>query len=154
MGEKQIIDQAFVEEVQKSNSRGYYAVICILMLTAVLSLVFVPMPANFIVVILLIGGMYLLIRNRKKNGPLQVYFSQKPLVRKHYKRVPGAEDDADVPEAPYFDFGDWEIHVSDAKYDKANEGDLFYVMYNARNNLIVDCYSVDEYELDPSLDIR
>lgn len=152
MGEKQIIDQTVVEEAKKSNARGYYAVLFILLITAVLVLVFAPIPANFIATVLLIVGMYFLIRIRKKYGELQVYFMQKPLVRKLYKRPTGS--DMDTPDAPYFDFGDWEIHVSEAKYNKANEGDLFYVMYDARTNLIVDCFPANEYELDPSLDIR
>ena len=152
MGQKKMIDKAEVERVQKSNTAGYYTALGFILLGAVLSIIFIPLPLNLLAAILFLGGAYLMYRSRKKNGGLQVYFSQKPLVRKSIKHVPGSEDDD--TEAPYFDFGDHECMVSDKLYKKTAEGALFFVMYNARNNQIVDCYPADEYDIDPSLDIR
>lgn len=151
MEQKKIIDQTEVERVQKSNTAGFYAVVSILLLGALLSFIFIPLPANIIVGIAFLAVDCLMLRSRKKKGALQVYFSEKPLVRKLIKEDPFADEGT---EANYFDFGDHEIKVPDEKYKKAAEGDLFYVMYDARNGRIVDCYAANEYELDPSLDIR
>ncbi len=151
MGEKKIIDKAEVERVQESNTAGFYAAVGIILLGAILAIIFIPLPGNLIGFLFFLVIAYFMLKARSKTGMLKVYFSQKPLAFKTYKHVPGEDDDT---EAPYFEFDGRECKVTDEKYNKANVGDLFYVMYNVRNDQIVDCYSADEYDIDPTLDIR
>ncbi len=151
MGQKMIIDRAEIERIQKSITTGFMTVTCIIILCAVLSFIIIPYPViNIIAGIAFIVTAFVMYWSKKKNGDLQVYFIKKPLIHKRLKDVTCAED----IEAAFFEFGGSECMANDKTYANIAEGDMLYVMYNARNNHIIDSYAVKEYDIDPTLDIR
>lgn len=152
MEEKILVDKKMVQSVKTVNAAGFVIAIVLLGIGVIAALVALPGFTGFFVALILAGFIVLFSILRKKNSVKKVYFLKKPVTRKF--NSPTSDSNEDLAFNYYLVFDDKKTQVTEDLYRGANEGDLFYVMYNEKNGQIVSCYEIDKYELDPSLDIR
>ena len=152
MEEKKMINAETVESAKKRNAWMYRFLIGVLVFVAVV-LIFAVTSGEALAaaaICLVAAGFIFLLK--VKRGPLTVYFSLRAVTDKRLRYE--AEIDADDSEHYMLVFGDRSYEVNLERYNKTNVEDRFYVMYNARNDRIVEVFEASEYEIDPSLDIR
>ncbi|MBE6910753.1 MAG: hypothetical protein E7474_14460 [Ruminococcaceae bacterium] len=153
MEPKTLIDEASIQKLAKQNNAGYLVMVIVLLFAAVAAVLTIPSPIlGVIVAAIMVLVMTAVIKDRKKAGPLKVYFIKRPMTQKFIATESTSE--GDQVEAYYVAFGDQKKAVFIGTFQEAVEGGMYYVMYNANDNRIVRFYEVDKYDLDPSLDIR
>lgn len=149
---KKLIDEKTVGSMRKSNTAGFVIVLIILGLTILVGLIFVPFPGSILIFLVCGGLLALVIVHRVRHGKLNLYFEEVSVTDKWDRYYDSDEGGATT--RYYLIFGDKTKEVPEKDYDKANIGDKFYASFDAKNNLLLDIYSTDEYELSPTLDIR
>jgi len=151
MEQKTVISRETIQGIEKSEKNGFIFVVCILIFTALLTLILVPglgIVLSMIVAVIIV----LMAKHRKKKGALQVYFIKRPVDEK-FEHNSLSEDNEEIPYY-YLGFGGQSKSVPKEVYDSKNVGDMFYVMYDAYNNRIREIYDVDRYALAAGLDAR
>ena len=150
--QKKLIDEKTIKGIRVSNNVAFIIVVSITGFLAILSLILAPLPANILFFLILAGMEAFWIIYKIKKGVKGVYFKKMPVTEKQIGKVRG--EDGDDITAYYLFFGEHNISIPEYTYNEKREGDMFYVLFDARNERILKIYDVNEYELSPTLDIR
>ncbi|MBP5223734.1 MAG: hypothetical protein J6Z35_11350 [Lachnospiraceae bacterium] len=151
--QKILVDEQTVRNICRSDKTRFLIVTIILAVVGVLALIVIPAPENIIGAVICFGIMLLVIFLRAKKGDMQVYFKKKAVTDKKVWETPETSDE-DASVTFYLVFDDHSHPVPESKYNRTEIGDLFYVLYNAKNGRIVEIYDAKDHELAPTLDIR
>ena len=102
--------------------------------------------------LILVAVIVFILKIKKKRGKLHAYFIERPLTSTRCSS--GTDSDGYTTWEYFFVFDDKQFRVSAQRYDAAREGAMYYVMYDAYDNKIRECFETGLYELAPTLDIR
>ncbi len=150
--EKKMIDQKLINEYKKGSTVGFIVGMAACGAAAVLALIFAPFPESLIAALVAIGVAIPFIVHKVRRREYKVYFVKRTIMKKYvdqrYSEEGGTRDDYCIS------FGNCERITDIRTYESLNVGDKVYTMHDAINNTIIEVFKAEEYDIDPSLDIR
>ena len=152
MGQKTVITQETIQKIEKGQNIGFYFAVCTLLFGAIAFLVLVP-GWGFIFTAIFAVIIVLMLKNKKKRGKRYVYFIERPITQK-FEETGYNDDDNETFPIYVFMFGNQRTNVFETEYKSKNVGDMYYVMYDAYDNRIMETYDTDKYALAAGLDVR
>ena len=150
MEEKTLITREKVEHLKKEYGAVFYIEVVLASIAALITLFFVP--GGFIITAIILIIMIPKIIRRKKGGPTRIYFVQRPVTNKFVRNE--KDTDGEFSDHFYLTFDDKSGLVPQATFLETCIGDMFYVMYDAGDGRILNCYEVSRYDLGPELELR
>ena len=153
---KKVITKALLKkEIAKSRKSiyaaaafaGIFCLVCILMIPN--KLVGVGISAF---VLLFAGGLYLKYRSAGGAADLsRAYLRLLPVAGKRFVEHEERDDDGTYSSHEYLlDFGDnLTVGVDRGKFEKASEGEMYYVVFSAVSDGPIACFSAAEHEPGP-----